>query len=84
MTLRYHSRHGRLCPEYVCQRKGVENAEPLCQWIPGQEIKKNVSHLMLELVTPVTLDVALAVQRELQARMEADHFAETASRAGAL
>jgi hypothetical protein len=61
-------------PEYVCRRKGVENAEPLCQWIPGQEIKKNVSHLLLELVTLVTLDVALAVQRELQARMEADHL----------
>jgi DNA invertase Pin-like site-specific DNA recombinase len=24
MTLRYHSRHGRLCPEYVCQRKGID------------------------------------------------------------
>jgi len=75
MTLRYHSRHGRLCPEYVCQRKGIENAEPICQRIPGQEIDQTVSHLLLELVNPVTLDVALAVQQELQARMEeADHL----------
>jgi DNA invertase Pin-like site-specific DNA recombinase len=75
MTLRYHSRHGRLCPEYVCQRKGIENAEPSCQRIPGQEIDQTVSHLLLELVNPVTLDVALAVQQELQARMEeADHL----------
>jgi hypothetical protein len=50
MTLRYHSRHGRLCPEYVCQRKGIENAEPICQRIPGQEIDQTVSHLLLELV----------------------------------
>lgn len=75
MTLRYHSRHGRLCPEYVCQRKGIENAEPICQRIPGQEIDQTVSHLLVELVNPVTLDVALAVQQELQARMEeADHL----------
>ena len=75
MTLRYHSRHGRLCPEYVCQRKGIENADPICQRIPGQEIDQTVSHLLLELVNPVTLDVALAVQQELQARMEeADHL----------
>jgi DNA invertase Pin-like site-specific DNA recombinase len=75
MTLRYHSRHGRLCPEYVCQRKGIENAEPICQRIPGQEVDQTVSHLLLELVNPVTLDVALAVQQELQARMEeADHL----------
>jgi DNA invertase Pin-like site-specific DNA recombinase len=75
MTLRYHSRHGRLCPEYVCQRKGIENAEPVCQRIPGQELDQTVSHLLLELVNPVTLDVALAVQQELQARMEeADHL----------
>lgn len=75
MTLRYHSRHGRLCPEYVCQRKGIENAEPICQRIPGQEIDQTVSHLLLELVNPVTLDVALAVQQELQVRMEeADHL----------
>ena len=41
----------------------------------GQEIDQTVSHLLLELVTPVTLDVALAVQQELQARMEeADHL----------
>jgi DNA invertase Pin-like site-specific DNA recombinase len=75
MTLRYHSRHGRLCPEYVCQRKGIENAEPICQRIPGQEIDQTVSHLLLELVNPVTLDVALAVQQELHVRMEeADHL----------
>src|SRR5580658_10780816 len=75
MTLRYHARQGRLCPEYVCQRKGIENAEPVCQRIPGQELDQTVSHLLLELVNPVTLDVALAVQQELQARMEeADHL----------
>jgi DNA invertase Pin-like site-specific DNA recombinase len=75
MTLRYHSRQVGLCPEYVCQRKGIENAEPLCQRIPGAEIDRVLGDLMLELVNPVTLDVALTVQQELQARLdEADHL----------
>ena len=61
---------GRLCPEYVCQRKGIENAEPLCQRIPGAEIDRVLADLLLELINPVTLDVALTVQQELQARLD--------------
>jgi DNA invertase Pin-like site-specific DNA recombinase len=70
MTLRYHSRQAGLCPEYVCQRKGIENAEPLCQRIPGAEIDRVLSDMLLELVNPITLDVALTVQQELQARLD--------------
>ena len=70
MTLRYHERRGRLCPEYVCQRKGIENAEPLCQRIPGVDIDRVVSDMLLELVNPVTLEVALTVQQEVQARLD--------------
>jgi len=61
MTVRYHFRRGRLCPEYVCQRKGIENAEPICQRLPGVEVDQVVSELLVELVNPVTLEVALAV-----------------------
>jgi DNA invertase Pin-like site-specific DNA recombinase len=75
MTVRYHFRRGRLCPEYVCQRKGIENAEPVCQRLPGVEVDQVVSELLVELVNPVTLEVALAVQQELQARLgEADRL----------
>lgn len=75
MTVRYHFRRGRLCPEYVCQRKGIENAEPVCQRLPGVEVDQVVSELLIELVNPVTLEVALAVQQELQARLrEADRL----------
>jgi hypothetical protein len=63
MTLRYQLLQADLCPEYVCQRKGIENAEPLCQRIPGAEIDRVVSDMLLELVNPVTLDVALTVQQ---------------------
>jgi hypothetical protein len=51
MTLRYHARREGLCPEYVCQRKGIENAEPLCQRIPGADIDRVVGDILLELVT---------------------------------
>lgn len=75
MTLRYHLRQAGLCPEYVCQRKGIENAEPVCQRIPGAEIDRVIGDILLEMVNPVTLDVALTVQQELQARLdEADRL----------
>ena len=75
MTLRYHLRQTGLCPEYVCQRKGIENAEPLCQRVPGVEIDCVIGDILLEMVNPVTLDVALTVQQEVQARLdEADRL----------
>jgi DNA invertase Pin-like site-specific DNA recombinase len=75
MTVRYHFRRGRLCPSYVCQRYGIENAEPKCQQIPGREIDRAISELLIELVNPVTLEVALTVQQELQAQLvEADRL----------
>jgi hypothetical protein len=44
-----------------------QNAEPLCQRIPGDGIDRAPSDLLLEMVNPVTLHVALTVQQELQA-----------------
>jgi DNA invertase Pin-like site-specific DNA recombinase len=75
MTVRYHSRHGQLVPDYVCQREGIEHAEPICQHIPGAAIDEAAGNLLVEAVTPVTLEVALAVQQELQSRLdEADRL----------
>ena len=70
MTGRYHSRNGQLCPEYVCQREGIEHAEPLCQRVPGVGIDHAIGDLLVEAVNPLALEVSLAVQRELQSRME--------------
>ena len=75
MTVRYHSRRGQLFPDYVCQREGIEHAEPACQHIPGAGIDEAVGDILVEAVTPVTLEVALAVQQELQSRLdEADRL----------
>jgi hypothetical protein len=70
MTVRYHVRHGRLWPEYMCQRKGIEYAQPLCQRVPGGGIDEAIGELLVEAVSPVALEVALTVQQELQSRLE--------------
>ncbi|CAP41744.1 recombinase family protein [Bordetella petrii] len=70
MTVGYHSRHGQLCPEYVCQREGISRGEAVCQRIPGSGIDEVIGALLVEAVNPVALEVTLAVQRELQSRFE--------------
>jgi DNA invertase Pin-like site-specific DNA recombinase len=70
MTVRYHWRRSGLVPDYVCQRKGIENAEPICQRVSGAEVDRFVADLLVEFINPITLDVALAVQQELQAQLE--------------
>jgi hypothetical protein len=70
MTVRYHSRRGQLIPDYVCQREGIEHGEAICQHIPGSSIDAAVGNILVETVTPVMLEVALAVQQELQSRLE--------------
>jgi DNA invertase Pin-like site-specific DNA recombinase len=78
MTVRYHVRKGHLCPEYVCQKEGIECAERKCQQIPGVGIEQTVGNLLIEAMSPVALDVALAVQEELQSRLEeADRLRQT-------
>jgi len=78
MTVRYHVRKGLLCPEYLCQREGIECAERICQRIPGVGIERAVGDILMEAMNPVVLDVALAVQEELQSRMEeADRLRQT-------
>ncbi len=70
MTVRYHTRKGRQWPEYVCQRESIETATPKCQSIPGSDIDEAIGRLLIETVTPVTLEVALQVQAELEKRAD--------------
>jgi len=70
MTVRYHAQGGRQVPNYVCQRQGIQHAQPICQQIHGGELDDVMGRLLVERVTPVTLEVALAVQKELESRSE--------------
>ena len=69
MTIRYKYRsQKRLDPVYLCQRHRIERWESSCQYIPGAAIDEAISKLLLESVTPLTLEVALQVQEELENR----------------
>ena len=68
MTVRYSMVHGHPAPEYVCQRRGIEAAQPVCQRIPGAALDAAVSDLVLTTLTPAAIDVALEVFEELRAR----------------
>ena len=70
MTVRYHTRKGTQCPEYVCQSEGIDNAMAKCQTIPGSGIDQAIGEILVETVTPITLEVALQVQAELEARAQ--------------
>lgn len=70
MTVRYHHYGGRRIPTYMCQREGIEHAKQICQQVPGRAVDEAMGTLLLEKLTPVTLDMALAVQQELEARQE--------------
>lgn len=68
MTVRYHTDHGHLVPNYVCQRRGIQTAQPLCQQLSGTQIDQAVTELVLKAVNPSSLEVALEVFEELRAR----------------
>lgn len=70
MTVRYHERRGTLLPEYTCQRDGIEHGRHHCQRISGVSVDRAVGDLLVETMTPMALDVALAVQEELSKRLD--------------
>jgi len=69
MRTRYRTRRG-LLPDYCCNRASSERGEPICQTMPGASIDAAVSRLMLDVVTPMALQVALDVQQDIQDRIE--------------
>lgn len=70
MTVRYGTTGGRLVPDYMCQRRGIQRGEPFCQQIPGAAVDAAVGDLLVEAVTPLALEVTMAVQQELNARAD--------------
>ena len=71
MHVRYDTRRaGALITRYVCTGRGRLFGDPVCQSVVGTEIDASVSKLLLEAVTPLALELALAVQHEIAARLE--------------
>jgi hypothetical protein len=76
MTVRYHSRGGAEVPDYECVRECIDNAGSRCQTIPGGAADTAIGKLLLDTLTSLTLEVALTVQAEIEARA-ADSFGGT-------
>jgi len=76
MTVRYHQRQGQLLPEYACQRDKIEQGYSRdCQRIPGKNIDDAVSQLLISMLNEESIDIAMAVRTQVQARLEeADHL----------
>jgi DNA invertase Pin-like site-specific DNA recombinase len=70
MTVRYHQRHGQELPTYVCQRDGIANGHRICTTIPGHSLDERIGMLLIETLTPLTIEAALTVQAELQHRAD--------------
>ncbi len=71
MTVRYNVlRGGALSPRYVCAAETVKRSVPVCQDIPGAAIDAAVGELVLATPTPLTIGTALAVQDEVQKRLD--------------
>ena len=69
MSVRYYQRFGTLTPQYNCRgdldSKGIQS----CQYIPGHTIDKEIGNLLLEKMNPAILDLALAVEKEVEMKI---------------
>jgi len=70
MHVHYNVRRNGPITNYVCAGRTRQYGDPLCQSILGTGIDAAVGKLLVEAVTPITLDLALAVQQEIAARLE--------------
>jgi DNA invertase Pin-like site-specific DNA recombinase len=69
MGVHYNIAYHQTVPTYVCQEASVRRAEKVCQRVPGGVVDRAISDLLLELMQPMTLEVALAVQQEVETRI---------------
>lgn len=70
MRVRYRGCAGKVHPHYQCKGLDEYVAGEMCQNISGARVDQAVGDLLLEAMNPAALDVALAVQKELQDRLE--------------
>jgi hypothetical protein len=78
MTVRYHTRRGTHLPDYICQNDGIRTATAICQAIPGAGIDTAIGAFLVDTLTPLALETALAVADELTTRAaDADRLRAT-------
>jgi len=74
MSVRYRSYSRRIVTEYRCAPAHLQG-DPPCQVVIGTSVDAAVAELLLEAITPMAVQVAVAVQQEIEARLqEADQL----------
>ena len=75
MSVSYYKRKDHSIPSYICRREQTEWGGRVCQSVSGEGIDQEIGKLLIKSMTPLTLEVALSVQEELQQRLdEADRI----------
>ena len=70
MSVRYHHRRGGLVPSYGCWRSAQHPDATSCSAIAGTSLDAAIGDLLLDSLTPMAVDAALAVEQEIRARIE--------------
>jgi hypothetical protein len=70
MRVRYRVSGGRMHPQYQCKGLYETMAGGMCRHISGARVDQAVGDLLVEAMNPEALDVVLAVQKELENRLE--------------
>jgi DNA invertase Pin-like site-specific DNA recombinase len=71
MSVRYHSHRKAEIPSYWCGRRPMHRGEiGLCQTIHGGALDAAIGEILIEAMTPLSIEVALGVQQELATRQE--------------
>jgi len=69
MSISYKGRAGgRIDPIYTCNRAKLDYSAPICTYIPGGEVDRLLSAVLLAQMTPLAMEAALAVQQEILKR----------------
>jgi DNA invertase Pin-like site-specific DNA recombinase len=68
MSVRYHTRRGIEVPDYQCMRACIDTAASRCLLVPGAGVDAAIGQLLLDTLTPLTLEVAITVQAEIETR----------------
>ena len=75
MSARYAARRGQVDTWYVCSRAYASRGESHCQSIAGWPVDEVIGELIAAEMTPVAVELALEVRREIEARHdEADQL----------
>lgn len=69
MSVRYRRRHDTLLPTYTCHLHSMDHREPGCQVLHGEAIDAAIGDLLMGLMTPMALELSMAVQDEIRERL---------------